>query len=249
MKTLCIANQKGGVGKSTLTAHLGWWAEQQGIDTLLVDLDGQSNTTRTFTDAPTGLAASQLFEEEAAGEPQRISRCLALIHADLGINDVEGLPLDTIELPARHLRRFDDRYDLCIIDTPPSLGRRLLAALIASDVVVSPLALNGYSLQGIEALQQTIIRVRRRFNRGLRNLGILPNMVNRRSKTQGELLDALRESLGDRVLPFELVHRVAVSDAVDQGRPVWRGTRGQSSLRASAEMRVVCKEIIERVLA
>ena len=251
MQTLTIANQKGGVGKSTLAVHLAWLALEQGRSVLMVDLDGQANSSRTFAESFTGLTASQLFTVEPGAltqAPQPISERLTLISADLAINDVEGLDLASIERPAAHLRGLAlPSETLCIIDTPPNLGRRLLAALLAANAVVSPLTLNGYSIQGITDLQKTIQMVRSRFNPGLKNLGLLANMVNSRSATHGQMLTELRSALGDKLLPFTLGHRVAIADAIDRGRPVWHSTKGESALRAAQEMRAVCTAILEKL--
>ncbi len=251
MQILAIANQKGGVGKSTLAVHLAWLALEQARPVLLVDLDGQANSSRTFADTFTGLLASKLFTAEPGtltAAPQAISKHLTLIPADVQINDVEGLDLGTIERPAAHLRALPLTPEtLVIVDTPPTLGRRLIAALIAADAVVSPLALNGYSIQGITDLQKTIQMVRARFNPRLKNLGLLANMVNSRSTTHGQMLAELREALGDKLLPFTLGHRVAISDAIDSGRPVWHRIRGESALRAAHEMRAVCAAILEKL--
>ena len=251
MRILAIANQKGGVGKSTLAVHLAWMALEQGRPVLMVDLDGQANSSRTFAEEYTGLLASKLFTEEPGSlteVPQPISDKLALIPADIEINDVEGLDLATIERPAAHLRGLVMASGtLCIVDTPPTLGRRLIAALIAADAVISPLALNGYSIQGITDLQKTIQMVVRRFNPRLKNLGLFANMVNSRSATHQQMLEELRVALGKKLLPVTLGHRVAISDAIDRGRPVWQGTRGESALRAAHEMRAVCTAILEKL--
>lgn len=248
MKTLAIANQKGGVGKSTLAVHLAWMSMEQGLRTLLVDLDGQANSTHTFVETVQGVSASQLFAPPMTECPHWVNDKLVLVHADIGINDVEGLPLDTIKYPSQYLRQFTDDIDLCIIDTPPNLGRRLLAALIAANAVVSPMAINGYSIDGITDLQRTIIAIKNKYNPGLRNLGILPNLLNHRSQSQTKNLAKLRKVLGDRVLPYELTQRVAVSDAIDAGHPVWHKSKGQSGRKAGKEMKAVVKEIIREVM-
>jgi chromosome partitioning protein len=101
-----------------------------------------------------------------------------------------------------------------------------MSALIAADAVVSPVALNGYSIHGITDLQKTIQTVMRRFNPRLKNLGLLANMVNSRSATHAQMLGELRQVLSDKLLSVTLGYRVAISDAIDRGRPVWQGTRG-----------------------
>ena len=253
MQVITIANQKGGVGKSTLAVHLAWHALDADRPVLLVDLDGQANTSRTFSRTNEGLCASSLFVSDPGATlpaPQQITDRLSLIHADLEINDVEGIPLAAIKRPAAHLRTLAPRLapdTLVVIDTPPNLGRRLLGALIASDAVLSPLALNGYSLQGITDMQRTINTVRRKFNPGLKNLGLLANMVDLRSSTHARMLGELRQSLGAKLLPQVLHRRVSISDAIDNGRPVWRATRGSSHLAAAKEMRAVCDAIMERL--
>lgn len=255
MKTLVVANQKGGVGKSTIAVHFAWLALEQGRTVLLVDLDGQANASRTFTRDRTGLPASALFTGEPGtltSAPQILSDRMSLIGADIGINDVEGLRLDSIRRPAAHLAAIAGTLPpdaLCIIDTPPTLGRRLLAALISADAVVSPLGLNGYSLQGITDLQGTINTVRRKFNPRLQNLGLLPNMVNSRSATHNRMLRELRAALGDKVLPFTINSRVAISDAIDKGKPVWQAGSGAgaSTRLAGSEMRSVCTEVLARM--
>lgn len=248
MKVLTIANQKGGVGKSALSVHTAWGAQQAGKRTLVVDFDGQGNTTATFTREPTGTPASQLFADQPPQlQPQAVGEGLWIIPADVALGDVEGLPLGSIARPKQYLQALKDDFDLVVIDTPPNLGRRLLAALIAADFVLSPVALNGYGVQGIQSLQQTILAVKKRWNPGLQNLGILPNMLVARSQNQQRLLRELRQALGERVLPFELVSRVAVSDAIDAGRPVWKYASGESGVKAGKEMKAVIGEILRRM--
>lgn len=246
MKVLTVANQKGGVGKSTLCCHLAWAAQDAEQRVLVVDMDGQMNTTKTLTSLELGLTSSQLFTGSESG-PITTESGIGLIGADISTNDVEGLPLDTIHLPAKVIEKYSADYDLCIIDTPPNLGRRLLASLIASDCVFTPLELSDYSLQGVGALLETIITVKKKFNPKLKNLGLLPNLVNSRSKSQREVLEELQAKLGNMVLPFHMNNRVAVQDAIKAKTPVWKHGKGDSGRKAGKEMRVIVEEVLKRV--
>jgi chromosome partitioning protein len=253
MQILTIANQKGGVGKSTIAVHLAWHALEARRPVLLIDLDGQANATRTFaTRVQAGtLTAARLFTDEPADRLPQLQEAdgLTLIGADMEINDVEREPLQAIARPAAWLRALEAAGrlapdTLAIIDTPPTLGRRLLAALIASTAVVAPIGLNGYSIQGVTDLQKTIQTVRRQFNPTLANLGLLANMVNLRTATHRRLLDELTAALPGKVLPFHIAHRVAIADAIDNRRPAWRATHGASGLAAGREMSAVCARVL-----
>jgi chromosome partitioning protein len=249
---VAVANQKGGVGKSTLAVHLVWLSVERGHRTLLVDLDGQANSSRTFSMDCRGLTASSLFLDQLdpKARPMRIDSHTALIGADMDVNDIEGLPLACIERPAARLRGLHLPPDtVVVIDTPPNLGRRLLGALIAADAVVSPLTPNGYAIQGLTDLQQTILTVQERFNPRLRNMGILANMVSPRAGSHGRMLQALRQAVGDRLLPTVIAQRVAIADAIDRRRPVWRATKGGSALLAGREMRAACAHILDAVIS
>jgi chromosome partitioning protein len=257
MRTIAVANQKGGVGKSTLAVHLVWLARELAIPALLIDLDGQANSTRTFVDSPdvTALSASMLFTldpQEATALPARIDAETWLIPADLDVNDLEALSLSVVGRPVEHLARIArhlPRGVLAVIDTPPNLGRRLIGALVAADAVISPLAPNGYALQGITDLQETILMVQQHFNPALRNLGLLPNMVSARSSSHARMLRELRDVIGEKLLGVSVGQRVAIADAVDEGRPVWRATKGESALLAGREMRAACVRILDAVFA
>lgn len=255
MKILTVANQKGGVGKTSVAVHIAFHAIELGQRVLMVDLDGQANTTHCFVSAlecgATGvLRASRLFQTDSIIEaPIAVSDYLGLIPADVGINDVEALPLDAILKPREHLARLAHQYDLVIIDTPPTLGRRLLAGLVASNSVFSPFTLERFALDGVVSLLQTIKTVRSKFNPGLRYLGVLPNKVNNRSKSQQVAYAGLVSLVGERgVIPFRLTERVAVQDALAQGMPVWRNPRGESGRAAAREFKAACASIYAEVM-
>lgn len=252
MKTLCIANQKGGVGKSTLTVHLAYAALDQGLRVLLVDMDKQGSLSLTFpaADKAAGaLLASALYSEECADiGPETLSEALAIIRADNGLLSVDKAENKVIRNPAVALRRFAGDFDLCLIDTPPLLGVRLMASLAASDFVVTPVSVGLYELAGVADLLQTIHVIRTQgFNPKLRHVGILPMKTNTRSIDERKALDALRQRYGNAILPEMLPERAPVRRAIAKRWPVWLRTKGEGHLKAAAEWRAACESILGRI--
>lgn len=252
MKILSVANQKGGVGKSTTTVHLAYEALEAGYRVLLVDLDVQGHTGMMF-EAPQGMAAglmaSQLFDETPSTlRPQQINAALAVIRADMALIDIDDSKDEVRKRPALALRRFADDFDLCLIDCPPALSVRLFSALSASDYVITPLGVGKYAISGVADLMHTIHVVRTQgFNPRLRHVGWLPSKINIRSKLDRAALDALRASYGDSILPFVLTESAAVKAATENGLPVWAKVRGISHKNAASEWREACRYVLSVV--
>lgn len=253
MKTLAVANQKGGVGKSTLTVHLAYAAMEVGLRVLLVDMDKQGSISLTFTaaeGASPGLVASKLYEIEPNGEqPQAISDHLAIIRADNALLAIDKAENQVIRRPGPALRCFAKSFDLCLIDTPPLLGVRLIASLAASDYVVTPVSVGLYELAGVADLMQTIHVVRTQgFNPKLKHVGILPMKTNSRSTEEREGLAALRQRYGAAILPEVLAERAPVRKAIARRMPVWISTKGEGHLKAAQEWRAACESILRRIV-
>ncbi len=252
MKILAVANQKGGVGKSTLTVHLAYAAIEAGMRVLLVDMDKQGSTSLTFPATPgatPGLLASQLFGSEAsAAVPEVLSDRLSIIRADDALLAIDKAENQVIRRPGQALRRLADGYDLCLIDTPPLLGIRLMSSLTACDFVVTPVSVGLYELAGVADLIHSIHVIRTQgFNPRLRHVGILPMKTNNRSKEEREALTALRERYGAAILPEVLPERAPVRKAIAQRRPVWVGTKGQGHMLAAQEWRAACSSVLQRI--
>ena len=252
MIVLSVANQKGGVGKSTFTVHLAYAALEAGLRVLLVDMDKQGSLSLTFTasqGAAPGLMASMLYGAEQNGEqPEIITDKLAILRADKALLSIDKAENEVIRRPAQALRRFSTDYDLCLIDTPPLLGVRLMASLAASDFVVTPVSVGLYELAGVADLMQTIHVVRTQgFNPRLKHVGILPMKTNSRSVEERQGLAALRDRYGASIMAETLPERAPVRKAIAQRRPVWVSTKGAGHLKAAQEWRAACNAVLGRI--
>lgn len=245
MKTLVVSNQKGGVGKSTLVVHLAHFAAEQGARVLVVDLDPQRNATYSLQEFSTGTVSSTLFGTSAV-KVKRSGESIDLIEADQPLVDLDRAPPATIEHLARQLERLAPQYDLCVIDTAPAAGLRMVAALNAADYVVSPIELETYSIQGITSMLQTVHGVQQRFNPKLKFVGMLPSRFNSHSPAQKAALSDLLKAHPNLVLPFAISLRTSTAESLTERVPVWR--IGKTSAReAGKEMKAALAGIVERM--
>ncbi len=257
MKTIAIANQKGGVGKTTIARNLAFFGIERGFNVLCVDLDPQRNFSKTMRAVreqalgDTGenlpcLTASRLFEGSPVKlEPLICGGHLSLVAADKELIDVAARPLDELHAPRAALQSMASTFDLCLIDTAPTLGNPLYAALIAADFVVCPCTMDQDAIDGLNDLFEDIARVQQlAWNPDLVTLGLLANRVNTRRAFDRNALAQLRDELGEVMLDAVLYDRAATQYAKD--RPVWRAQSGESQLLAAREMKAMCHEIFEK---
>jgi chromosome partitioning protein len=248
MKTLVVANQKGGVGKTTLLVHMAHYAAEAGNRVLIIDLDPQCNTSSSLEAFASDVVASALFGPQSIDLKQKPEHRITLIRADNALFNVDRARLDATQVFGERVRHLADsgRFDLCLIDTAPALGLRMVAAVTAANYVISPIELEAYSTDGIASMLKTIYGIRQKLNPGLQFLGMLPSRVNTHSPAQKvNLVDLLRR-YPDLVVRKVITQRSTTGEAASAKKPVW-AIRKTSAREAGQEMKAVLAHIVEKM--
>lgn len=255
MRTITVAQAKGGTGKTNLALHLAHHF-RDGRRVLVVDLDPQQAAlSEPLAAYASATPAAALFVELAEVEPVGP---ITLLPRSGHLSGVERENLDAM---ARNfvasLQANASRYDVCVIDTPPAQGTGVAAAILAADLVVSPVELQEASLNAVQSVVDTIAGVMGHFGKPMPDLTrkrpFLVSRFNRHSARQRDLFRQLAETVGRIVIDGAVVTRDAYARAHAEARPVWdlRDQRGQVSAaikEASTEMRGVlaqCERMME----
>ncbi len=227
-RVLAIANQKGGVGKTTTTVNLATALAACGKEVLIVDLDPQSNATTGLGLIRTSRERS-IYQVLVEGAPlsgtivETMVRGMALVPSSI---ELLGAEVELVSTPRREfrlneaLRRVKDEFDYILIDCPPALGILTLNALVASDAVLVPLQTEFYALEGLSHLLRTVERVKRSFNQALEIQGIVLTMVDKRNNLSDMVARDVRAHLGTKVYDTVIPRNVRVSEAPSHGKPV-----------------------------
>lgn len=250
MRTIVVANQKGGATKTTISVHLAHRAVELGKKVVIIDVDMQGNVAHLLTDTPTPpntLKTISLFQKDMPESPvEYISEDLAIIRATEELVSLQQLGGEAVLNFKQNLYKFQTKdFDLCIIDTPPSLGIALTASLICADYVVSPTGLEKLELVGISALLKTIKNVQENYNPNLRFLGIQLTKISTNSPQEMENLKQFKDKYGELVLDGYISKSVAIGRAAYECKPVWRSSRKNAV--AAKQIKMACEQILNKI--
>lgn len=247
-KTIAVANQKGGVGKSTLTAHVAWGYARKGLKVLVIDTDGQANGTHALYGASRiETSTYHLFIEGADVLPVKTTNAnIDIIPADERLHDVDALPFGNYMFFVNRVAELGKKYDVVLIDTPPSLGLRLTAALCVATDVIIPLPCSYFSVAGLKQLEKTIKAIQNKINKHLKISAYVPNLFRNTKKHKGTL-ELLLNKYADLVVSTPLRYSEYIESAVESGHPVWERVKLGGQRNASANMTTVISGIIEKV--
>lgn len=251
-RTISIANQKGGVGKTATTANLGICLYQMGKRVLVVDMDPQGNLTLSLTandnveqtvadallDHKLSLPTVQIFSG-LEGQMDLAPTSLALASAEAALMNKLGREFRLRD----QLAKISDQYDFILIDTPPSLGLLTINALVAAQMVLIPTEARFFSLQGLQMLQGSIDEILY-INPHLKILGILLSKFDRRLGEEKTVAQYLRDNWGALVFETSVGTNSKILEAASTGIPL---TQLKGSQRAVEAYRELAKEVLSRV--
>ncbi len=229
MRTIAVANQKGGCGKTTTSVNLSAAFAQSGKKTVIVDLDSQAHTTIALGACPDELHTTiydVLIDTEVPLSSSLLRtniETLDLIPSNILLSGAESklISLHSREYALRNrLAVLNDHYDICVIDCSPSLDILTLNALVASSDVLVPLQAHYYALEGLKQLLETIDIVKERFNSELNILGLLLTLVDDRTLLCRDIERQTREFFGDLVFDTVIHRNVRLAEAPSAGESV-----------------------------
>jgi chromosome partitioning protein len=251
LTVIAIANQKGGVGKTTTAINLAAALAMRGLKTLLVDLDPQGNSSITFVDVR--ALPKSMYEVLSDGVP--ISE--VIVSAKLENLDLAPSRISLAKLEAKLVGELDghfklkdtletlhDKYQYVVIDTPPALGLITVNALVAATHLLVPVQSSYFALEGTDDLLETVEKIRSRPNPGLKLLGAVITLHDKRTTLSRDVQKAISDVFGDRVFQTTISRSIRLEESPAHRESIFTFAPQSSG---AYEYYRLCEEVIERV--
>ena len=228
-RVIAIANQKGGVGKTTTAINLGAALARRDMWTLIIDCDPQANTTGGLG-FPRDPSRRTLYHSLMLDVPLKelVQKSqLEGLHLIPSNKNLVGATIELVDRPEREralrkrMESFRNEFNYILLDCPPALDLLTLNALVAADSVIVPVQCEYFALEGVSELIDTLIRVRRAHNRNLAVEGILLTMFDERTNLAHQVRDDLRDFFGDQVFSTVIPRNVRLAEAPSFGKPIF----------------------------
>lgn len=250
-RTIVIANQKGGVGKTTTSINLSAALAEQGQKVLVIDMDPQGNTTSGLgveKDEVENTVYELLLGECTIQEcmQKEILENLSILPANINLAgaEIELISAENKEYLLKNtLDEVKDQYDFIIIDCPPSLNLLTINSMCAGDTVLVPIQCEYYALEGLSQLMHTIDLVKERLNPNLEMEGVVFTMYDARTNLSLQVVESVKNNLNQKVYKSIIPRNVRLAEAPSYGMPI---TKYDKRSTGAESYRLLAEEVIHR---